>query len=258
MKPVQLLPIVLTTACTSLGPMPSTTAVSAVPHGRPGVEVSAGVVPGFMLSDAAYKVRGTPQGQISALVEPDRVIGLPGLIAGARSVGSDDNTIFEPMLGYRRKLDDSISLAGVGYGTKASGEGNYATYEATRVGAEVAVDAKLGANSWVGVHLQAAVSATVLSAQGSYCVDPQGVGTDCDGDASDRRVEADVDGVYATASSGLSLDFLRDKRHAIHVARVALLLTVGSMPRVRDGIQEKGDAFVSGGMTLTFGLGSAD
>jgi hypothetical protein len=43
--------------------------------------------------------------QLSLLFEPDRLIGAPGLFAGARLVGNDDSgTHAEPLLGYRREL----------------------------------------------------------------------------------------------------------------------------------------------------------
>jgi len=59
--------------CYSLGPVASTTAVSAVPAGRPGIEAQAGFVPGFKLSDGAqHSARGEGMGELAALVDLDR------------------------------------------------------------------------------------------------------------------------------------------------------------------------------------------
>jgi hypothetical protein len=41
--------------CTTLGPMPITTAQTPLPSPRPGVEVGAAVVPGYYLSDSVQK-----------------------------------------------------------------------------------------------------------------------------------------------------------------------------------------------------------
>ena len=38
---------IFSTACTTLGPMPATTGVAAVPSGRPGFELQGGFAPGY-------------------------------------------------------------------------------------------------------------------------------------------------------------------------------------------------------------------
>ncbi len=94
--------VALTTGCTTLGPMPATTAVSAVPAGRPDAEFQLAAVPGYYLSSS---VRQAPTGagisHLSMLVEPDKLIGVPGLIIGGRA---------EAMAGYRGVLDHGRRL----------------------------------------------------------------------------------------------------------------------------------------------------
>jgi hypothetical protein len=254
---VSVLSLVVLGACTTLGPMAATTAVSPVPANRPGAEVQVGVVPGFMLSDATHAVHGTPVGEVSGLVEPDTMVGIPGLVVGARQVGSEGNTVFEPFAGIRRKLDDDLSIAAIAFGTHGQGEASHASYEATRAGAEISADARVLTSRFIDLHAQAAVSLTGLWASGTYCVATTGEGIDCNGDANDRVVDARLSGVYVGATTGLSLDLFRSQESVIHVVRLAAMLGFGAMPRVRDGKQEAGDAYVSGGMTLTVGLGRA-
>ncbi len=129
------------TACTTLGPMPTTTGVSAVQHGRPGGEAQLGIVPVFRLSNAASgKDRnGQSTGQLSALIDPDRW-AVPGLIIGARVFGESHDSGFEPYLGFRRTFGEGVSFAGVAYGTKMGATEKGATSEAVRVGGEVLAD----------------------------------------------------------------------------------------------------------------------
>jgi hypothetical protein len=249
---------VLTTACTTLGPMPATTGISAIPNGRPGLEAQAGIMPAYYLSSAASdQATGEEIGtqQLAAVIEPDRLLGTKGLILGARAWG--DDSAFEPMLGMRRKLDDTFAIAGVVYGTQVSGESTGATYSATRFGGEVTVDALvLPVASWLAVHAQATVSATHLRAHGRYCVDPTGDATDCELDGKDHFVTAELEGIYPAATASVSLDLARRPTGELHGVRVALIAATGGMPRVRDGVQERGDTYRSIGMSLTLGLGS--
>src|SRR5580693_9452717 len=93
--------IASTAACTTLGPMPATTAISAVPSDRPGLEVQAAVVPAFYLSDAAQSSNaGQATSQLSFLLEPDRLLGMPGLIVGLREFGASGDSLVEPYIGY--------------------------------------------------------------------------------------------------------------------------------------------------------------
>lgn len=247
---------VLASACTTLGPMPTTTGISAVPNGRPGVELQASIMPSTYLSDAARDTESTgePTRQLSALFEPARLLGVKGLIVGARTWGDEGDSPVEPMVGMRRKLDDTFAIAGIVYGTRAYGEEDEAHYTANRVGGELAVDATFPGGGFVELHAQGSVAATYLDATGSYCVGTTGNGVDC-GDGS-THVDAAIEGIYAAATGGLSLDIARRPHGVVHNIRIAALVSVGARPRIRNGIQEESkDVFKSFGLSLTLGLG---
>lgn len=258
MTPRILLPLtVLATACTTLGPMPATTGVSAIPNGRPGVEVQAAVMPASYLSDSAWEsgTSGEPTRQLSAVFEPARWLGVKGLILGARTWGDGGDGAVEPMIGLRRKLDDTFALAGIVYGTRATGAESGASYEANRVGGELALDVKLiPFGGTFELHGQGSLAATYLDASGVYCVRADGQGTDCDD--TTRRVDTNVEGIYAAATGGFSLDVARRPHGVIHNIRLAMLFSIGARPRIRDGIQEaSNDTFTSAGLALTLGFG---
>lgn len=258
MSPRILLPLtVLATACTTLGPMPATTGLSAIPNDRPGVEIQAGIMPSTHLSDAAHETssHSAPTRQLSAVLEPARWLGVKGLIVGARTWGDEGDSPFEPMLGIRRKLDDTFSIAGIAYGTHAYGENRGASYSADRVGGELAFDAKvLPFGDWVAIHGQASLSATYLDATGTYCVGADGGAIDCK--STSRRVDANALGVYAAATAGFSLEIARRPHGVLHSIRIAMLGSIGARPRIRDGIQEQStDHYKSVGLSLTLGLG---
>lgn len=248
-------------ACTTLGPMPATTGVSAVPAGRPGVELQAAVAPAFHLSSATQgaDAEGSATSQLAALVEPDRWLGLPGLIVGARGWGESGDAGFEPLLGYRAPLfEGRAAIAGVGYGTRMSGESSDASYEATRIGGELQLDATLFDGGFVAVHGQVGGSLTYISAEGRYCVaEGTGLGRDCDG-PDDGQVATELDGAYAAGTAGLSLDFARRSQSAFHLARLAATTAFGRMPGLRDGVQVGGQLYTSFGVSLTVGFGEAN
>lgn len=261
MSPRYLLPLaLLASACTTLGPMPATTGVSAVPVDRPGAEVSTGVAPAYFLSEAAQKRTDGDNltqatGQMSAILEPDRWFGTKGLILGARKWGEDGDQGFEPMIGMRRHLDERFAIAGIAYGTRLHGEQSDASYEATHVGGELAFDyAILPIASWLAIHLQASVSATYLDAAGTYCVGSDGDAIDCDDHS--RRVDGTISGLYTAATAGLSIDIARRPHGIIHDVRLAAVTAFGGMPRIRDGVQERSDdTYKSFGFSLTVGVG---
>ena len=250
--------LLLATACTTLGPMPATTGMSALPVDRPGVELQTGMMPAFFLSDAAQddepQAPATPQ--LAALIEPDRLLGTKGLVLGARAWGEGGDSPLEPMIGVRRRLDDRFAIMGLAYGTHARGAKSGARYAATRIGGEVVIDgALIPRTSWLGLHAQATVSATYLDATGRYCVAASGNAIDC-ADTS-RRVDGALSGVYAAATAGISLDLARRPVGVVHGVRLALLGAAGTMPRIRDGAQQaSSDRYTSIGLALTFGLGS--
>lgn len=250
--------VVLFTGCTTLGPMPATTGVSAAPAGRPSVEVQAGAIPAYYLSTAARDTNYSEMAQqVSGLIEPGRWIGVPGLIAGLRSFGEGGDRTFEPMLGYRHRFSEQGAVAAIAYGTRANGRSNDAWYQATRVGGELAIDGTLFTSRWASLHLQAAGAATYLSATGSYCTNTEGYGTDCQGDATDHRVAGEIEGLYTSATASIALG-VADGRPvgAFHGARLAFLTSVGHMPRLREGQQIDGTGYVTFGLSLTLGFGA--
>jgi hypothetical protein len=248
------------TACTTLGPTPATTGVSAIPVGRPGVEIQAGIMPAFYLSDAANDGDGdtaaTPQ--MHAIIEPDRILGTKGLILGARKWGDTGDAPLEPMIGYRRRLDRAFSIGAVAYGGYASGASSGASYEAKRFGGELAIDAGLQSRwSWLSAHLMASLSATYLDATGEYCVNGSGVAIDCD-DTS-RRVDGAVEGIYTAATAGMALDLARRPHGSVQSIRLFLLGAIGVMPSLRDGMQmPSNNGYYSIGLGMSFGFGSPD
>ncbi|MBA3452817.1 MAG: hypothetical protein H0T42_06990 [Deltaproteobacteria bacterium] len=247
----------LASACTTLGPMPATTGISALPAQRPGGEVQAAVMPVFFLSDATREAEPGPQAslQLSALIEPDRLFGTKGLILGARTWGEAGDSPFEPMVGLRKKLDDRFAVAGIAYGTQARGDDGGATYRANRLGGELAVDALLLPFGWLDFHIQATVAATYIDATGRYCVSGTGEGTDCS--EGSREVNGAVNGIYTSATAGASIDIARRSEGYLHSIRIAFLGAVGAMPRLRDGIQQPSqDSYHSFGLSLTIGVGS--
>jgi hypothetical protein len=255
MKPVILAAILAATACTSLGPMPATTGMSAVPANRAGVEAQVAAVPTYFLSAAASTQHATVTQQAALLVEPDR----NGFVIGGRVFGEDSDSGTEPMVGYRRRLDDGISVAAVAFGTAMHAGAGIANYRATRGGAELAIDAKvIEIASWLAIHGQASVSATAISASGTYCVNSTGIGTDCDESRPDtnRIVDGSFSGIFPSATATLALDLGRRPTGILHSLRLALMGSVGEMPRLVDGRPQSGRAYSAVGLSLTFALGA--
>jgi hypothetical protein len=247
-------------ACTTLGPMPATTGISAVPSDRPGFEAQAAIVPAFYLSDAAQGSNaGNSTGQLSILLEPDRWLGIPGLIVGAREFGQSGDTLVEPYVGIRRRVDDAVSLAAIGYGTQTTASQSGASYSATRLGAELAADVKLlEVAGWVSLHWQISASFTDIEATGSYCiVASTGVATDCNNDGTDTRTNGNVSGVFPAGTAQLSIDLGHRPYGVFHDARLAVLASAGQMPQLSYGVQEAQRAtYTSWGLSLTLGLGA--
>jgi hypothetical protein len=249
-------------ACTTLGPMPATTAVSAIPTGRPGFEAQAGAVPAFYLSRAAAdRSGGAPIPQLSALADLDRWLGVPGLIVGARLFGQSQDTPGEPFIGYRRKIDDVLSLGGVVFGTSKESTRALASYHASQIGAEVMGDARLWAPAeWFGVHLHGSVSATRIAASGTYCANPDGVAIDCNQQdvSKNTMIDGSLHGVFAAGTVALALDFGRNATGTFHSARLAIIAATGQMPLMKAGMQETTDYYTTLGLTFTLGVGAPD
>jgi len=249
--------LVLLTGCTTLGPMPATTGVSAVPINRPGGELQVGPVPGFYLSSAANaKSEGVPIMQASLMIEPDRWLELPGLVVGARLFGQEGDTPGEPYLGYRHTMREGLSLAGGIYGTSKTSTAKLASYHATRIGGEVAVDAELWESEWLGFHLQGAVTATRIDASGEYCVDAMGIAKDCNVEdpAMNTMIDAEQTGVYPAATGSLALAVAKGRDGIFDGARLALMFATGTMPMMKDGMKTGTETYAAGGLTLTLGI----
>ncbi len=245
------------TACTTLGSMPTTTGVSAVPHGRPGGEAQLAVVPAFRLSNAAsgQDRNGQSTPQLSALIDPDHW-GIPGLVIGARLFGESGDAGLEPYAGYRKSYNEGVSLAAVAYGTKMGATKKGATYDAIRVGGEVLADAKLASfGTWGELHVGGGISATYLDANGTYCVGTDGDAIDCAADGTSPEVIGELAGLYAAGNLMIALDIARRPTGMLHVVRVGAMFSFGHMPRLVDGRQVYGDIFLSGGAGLMVGFG---
>jgi hypothetical protein len=260
--------VAFATGCTTLGPMPATTGVSPVPAGRPGAEVQAGFVPGYYLSSAVRKdAEGGSASQASLLFEPDKLVGVPGLLVGGRVVGGGDSGVYpEAMLGYRRALDEGgvVSASAVAYGTRAEGSANGASYEATRGGVEIGADMRLTPSSrWVELHGVVSGSLTGLAAEGRYCVDDDGrYAVECStsaagGATTNTFARAEASGAYGAFNAAIALDFARHLGGVFHGGRLALHGAAGSMPTVASGVQGDARLYSSAGLTLSLGLGGA-
>lgn len=254
---MRLFVLILITGCTTLGPMPATTGVTAVPIGRPGAEVQAGPVPGFFLSSSARaKSEGAPIMQASAMFEPDRWLRVPGLVLGARLFGQSGDTPGEPYIGYRKKLRDDLAIGGGVYGTSKRSSKQLASYHATRIGAEAALDARVWESTWFGLHVQGAVAATRIDASGEYCVDDTGIAKDCNVDdpAANTLIDGSQEGIYPAATGTIALAFAKGRDGVFDGARLAVMFATGMMPMLRDGMKTGTDTYASGGLTLTLGI----
>lgn len=250
--------------CTTLGPMPAMTGVSAQPVGQPAVELQAAAVPGCYLSSSAKsEPEGTPLPQVSGVFEPDSLIGVRGLFAGARYAGSSGTgATVEPLLGYRAFLDEDerFGLGTVAYGTYASADRQGASFEAARAGLEAGAGVRLTPRSqWVEAHALAGASLTFLDTEGRYCVGPdERFAVDCP-EAPESRVlvSGEAEGVYPAAHVSVALDFARHLRAPFHGARLAANLAGGTMPTVVSGQQRQATLFGSAGLSLTLGFGAS-
>jgi hypothetical protein len=251
--------LVVSAACTTLGPVPVATGVSPIPRSRFDGELQLGGMPGYYLSSATQQTpRGSALLQVSAVIEPGAAV--PGLILGGRIAGQGPDTATDPMIGYRTSIgpDRRISLAAVGFGTSSSGERKSASYKATRVGAEVSGDLRLGPQRpWLEPHLELAFSVTGLSASGDYCTDASNFGHDCpDPPMVPVLHHASVSGAYPSAVAGASLLIGHHHESWIHGARLVLLIGAGLMPRVVDEVQVSAQPYFSAGLALSLAVGA--
>ncbi|HEY1813676.1 MAG TPA: hypothetical protein VGG74_15100 [Kofleriaceae bacterium] len=259
MKLIAVAALLVSSACTTLGPMPATTGISAVPSDRPGFEAQTAAVPGFYLSTAAEGSNaGNATGQLSILLEPDRWLGIPGLIVGAREFGQSGDTLAEPFIGFRHRVGDGVSLAAIGYGTATTAATSGASYSATRLGTELAADVQLlELAGWVSLHWQVSASFTDIEASGSYCISDSGAAVDCQNEGMDTRTNGNISGIFPAGTAQLSLDLGHRPSGVFHDARVAVLASAGQMPQLSFGQQEAPRAtYTSWGLSVTLGLGA--
>ncbi|CAN5519901.1 hypothetical protein BH11MYX1_BH11MYX1_16280 [soil metagenome] len=255
---MKLAVIMALSACTTLGPMPATTGVSAVPMQRAGVETQVGVVPGFYLSRSAQdQAGGAPITQLAAVLEPDHLIDFPGLIVGGRVFGQSGDAPIEPYVGYRKKAGD-LSFAGVLFGAGTRSSDRLASYHATRLGLELAANAPLWSPSgWLDIDAQGAFEATRIAASGSYCVDAMGDAQDCSTERpqDNTRINAHVDGYFPAGTLTIGFNFDRNGHGLFHGVRVALLGSAGEMPLLRDGLERSTAFYINAGLTLSLAFG---
>ena len=241
--------------------MPATTGVSAVPSTRPSGEISGAVAPMYRLTEAARgsERNGKTELHIAAVIDAAQSLGLPGLIVGGRAWGADHDPGIEPLLGYRHRAGERMSIAGVGYGTHMRADHHGAHYRATRIGAEASTDLRVAdLASWLALHGQAAVQATYLEASGRYCYDgATGNGADCAEDGSVPFTYGKLSGVYPAATLSLAIEARRTKS-VFHHVRLGMMVAAGFMPRLIRGVQQAGDPYISGGLQLTWAFGAPE
>ncbi len=248
-------------ACTTMGPTPATTGFTARPMPRAGIDVQAGVVPGHNLSSSVIEAPdGNSIKQLSAVVQYDELIGVPGLILGARVFGNEGDTPLEPVIGYRRELGDGqAALAGFAYGTKARHAENGASYEMTRFGAELAGDVRVIEHRWAEPHVFGGFNLHNLDSSGTYCTDPDGRwAEDCaePPDPAKPTAIASAAGTYPAAHVGVAVEVMRHRDSWFHGGRVALMAAGGTMPHVESGRQTDDESYFSFGLTLSVGVGA--
>jgi len=242
--------------------MPATTGVSMAPAARPDVQLHAGVVPGYYLSNATQQDEESASlHELGGVIEPDHWLELPGLIVGARYAGEPaSGAAVEPLLGYRAALgaERRWGLGVIAFGTHADASRKHASFSATRAGAEGGADVRLTPSSqWFELHLAGSVALTGLSASGAYCLDAGGqYGVDCP-DEGAVLSNAKVSGVYPSANAGLALEIAQHLDSAFHGGRIALSAGGGTMPTVVAASQQSARAYAALGLTLTLGFGAA-
>jgi hypothetical protein len=247
-------------ACTTMGPTPATTGFTARPMPRAGIDMQVGLVPGHNLSSSVVE---SPDGnsikQLSAALQYDELIGLPGLVLGARLFGNEGDTPVEPVIGYRRELSDGVaSIGGFIYGTHAEHEEYGASYSATRLGGELSTDIRVIKNRWLEPHLFGGLNVQHLSAEGTYCTDDMGQwAVDCaePPDPPKPTATATARGTYPAGHVGVAVEVMRHRDSWFHGGRIAFSLAGGIMPHVESALQTDNESYFAAGLTLSVGIG---
>jgi hypothetical protein len=240
------------------------TGIAVPPLERPGVELQIAAVPGYHLSSTvSEEPEANALPQVMGVFEPDELIQVPGLLAGARYAGERSaGAALEPLLGYRTYLDDGkrFSLAALGFLAYADGTDNGASFTAWRGGLEAGIDARITDKSeFVELHTNLGATFTGLDANGEYCLGAGGTyGVDCPQEPSPRQVvPASAAGIFPSAHAGVSLDFARHLHAPFHGVRLAFDLAGGTLPTLRAGEQHSAKLYGTGGLSLTIGLGAS-
>jgi hypothetical protein len=261
--PIWLAIVAAAAACTTMGPTPATTGFTARPMARTGLDLQVGLVPGHNLSSSVVE---SPDGnsikQASLAAQYDELIGIPGLVLGARVFGNEGDTPLEPVIGYRRVLGDGVaSIGGFFYGTHASHEEYGTSYEATRLGGELSTDIRILENRWVEPHLFGGLNVQYLSAEGTYCTDPMGQwAEDCaePPDPPKPTTSATARGAYLAGHVGLAVEVMRHRDSWFHGGRIAFMLSGGTMPHVESSVQTDDETYAAAGLTFSVGIGAGD
>jgi hypothetical protein len=240
------------------------TGIPAPPLERPGVELQVGAIPGYYLSSSvAQDPKAAALPQVAGVFEPDELIHVPGLLAGARYAGNDHSGgALEPLLGYRTFLDGGkrFSLATLGFLAYGSAADKGASFTAWRGGLEGGVDARVtGPSKYAELHTNLGATFTAVGAKGDYCLGVDGLyGIDCPDEPAQRKLtSASASGIFPSAHAGLSLDFGRHLRAPFHGVRLAFDLAGGTLPTVVAGQQHSAKLYGTGGLSLTLGLGAS-
>lgn len=244
--------------CTTLGPMPATTGISATPIARPGAQATLGAVPGFYASQSAQnEAKGAPIKQLSLLLDPNHWLPVKGLIFGGRIFGESGDTPGEPYLGYRRHIVKRVSFGAIVFGSTKRSESKLATYHGFRLGGEAMVEADVWEpKSWLRVRLQGAASITRILASGAYCVDDAGVARDCNEDdpSMNQMIAGKTVGAYPAGTATLSLDVGKHDGF-LDGAQLAVMSSVGRMPLVLAGQESGTGTYFTLGLSLTVAVG---
>jgi hypothetical protein len=231
--------------------MPTTTAIGARPAGHTVLELQIGHVPGFHLSDVATQDGAAAARAGSLLVEPGSRLGTRGLLVGGRAFGDDGNLILEPIVGYRHAFE-SFAIAGFLYGTATHHATTDESYDAYRVGTELAISTPISrATSWFVMDVQLAVAVMRLDAEGRFCVRTDVL---CNGPYEEGRVR----GFYPASTVSLGFDAGRVRWPVLNHARVAFMFGAGLMPALTASEQADPGGFVNVGVSLTVGIGDDD
>jgi hypothetical protein len=246
--------------CSTLGPVPATTAMSPVPAPREGAELQLAAVPGYFMSQTVVEdPKGGGLTGLSVAIDPAKLLGTPGLVVAARLIGPEEDTQLEPIVGYRRSFGAGLgaSVAGFVFGASGRGEVDGASARTGRVGTEVMTDVRLGpASRWAEAHVMVGASLQYVDAEGTYCTeDTMQYGRDCP-DVIVTQIDGSAKGAYPAATVGVAGHFGRHRSTVFHGARMFALFTIGAMPTVVGGEQQSATGYVSVGLGVSLSFGA--